>query len=350
MPELKSPEGLEVHVSSKGPRIKGPPLALTSMVPALLLACHAGASLAATGAKGTIDITGAEFTNTDPHCSAYLGRYSSSATDEKRKCTFKGTLTITLEKNKCVFASNSIPNHNFNDKSGTFATEVKPVEVRYEVPAEPKVADTPTELSVLWDNAIFLNGVKLDLMAAACYGVGLETQTLGEEKLECFDMDWAWRYDPIYPKNNFKADTHNAHTQPDGAYHYHGNPRAMFKSLFPDKASPVIGFAADGFPIYGPYIEENGVVRRVRSSYSLRVGPRQHQKNQAYFPGGVYDGTFRDDYEYIEGSGDLDKCNGMLRNGQYAYYVTYTYPWVMGCFKGTPDPSFRKKTDDAHAH
>ena len=49
-----------------------------------------------------------------------------------------------------------------------------------------------------------------------------------------------------------------------------------------------------------------------------------------------------DDYEYQEGSGDLDECNGRVTNGRYGYYVTSSYPWVMKCFKGTPDSSFQK--------
>ena len=32
----------------------------------------------------------------------------------------------------------------------------------------------------------------------------------------------------------------------------------------------------------------------------------------------------------------------MSIGGAYGYYVTDTYPWVLGCFKGTPDTSFNK--------
>jgi len=60
------------------------------------------------------------------------------------------------------------------------------------------------------------------------------------------------------------------------------------------------------------------------------------------FPGGSYDGQYRQDYEYVEGLGDLDECNGMTYNGQYGYYVTETFPWVMACFKGAPHTSFKK--------
>ena len=48
----------------------------------------------------------------------------------------------------------------------------------------------------------------------------------------------------------FKVDIHNAHVQGDGTYHYHGNPNAMFDDSPSGDGSPLIGFAADGFPIW----------------------------------------------------------------------------------------------------
>ena len=153
--------------------------------------------------------------------------------------------------------------------------------------------------------------------------------------------DTPWRYDPMSPLNKFGTDSHNAHTQPDGAYHYHGDPMAIYDSSG-QTASGVIGFAADGFPIYGPFIDKNGSIRRVTSSYVLKSGMRQNQSGEGAFPGGTYDGTYIDDYEYQAGIGDLDECNGMMINGRYGYFVTSTYPWIMKCFKGTPDSSFRK--------
>ena len=53
-----------------------------------------------------------------------------------------------------------------------------------------------------------------------------------------------------------------------------------------------------------------------------------------------YDGQFRGDYEYVAESGDLDACNGMTVDGQYGYYITNAYPWVLTCYSGTPDTSF----------
>ena len=49
-----------------------------------------------------------------------------------------------------------------------------------------------------------------------------------------------------------------------------------------------------------------------------------------------------DDWVF-KGTGDLDACNGMTVDGQYGYYVTDTYPWILACLRGTPDPSFYKR-------
>ena len=51
-------------------------------------------------------------------------------------------------------------------------------------------------------------------------------------------------------------------------------------------------------------------------------------------------GAFTQDYEYIEGSGDLDQCNGrvgvtpVFPDGIYYYMVTDTFPFFSRCLKG----------------
>jgi len=122
--------------------------------------------------------------------------------------------------------------------------------------------------------------------------------------------------------------------------HYHGNPNAMFDDSPGANGSPVIGFADDGFPVFGSYFRDRtGTVRRAVSGYALREGNRP--RRSATNPGGRFDGTYRDDYEFT-GGGDLDECSGMVVNGQYGYYVTDSFPWIVGCYTGTPDPSFGK--------
>ena len=285
-----------------------------------------------------LDITNYIFTKIDPSCSAYVGDFTSTIKDLGNNRTLTGSLSITANSSTCTVSSNSIPNHNVND-TGAFATRISEVNETFSIPVSPSTANSTTQLTLQYDNAIFLNGAKLDLLAAACYGVGPDS--LGKEKIGCSQTSIPWRYDPMYLLNQFGTDSHNAHTQPDGAYHYHGDPLAMYDTSG-QTASGVIGFAADGFPIYGPFIDDNGNFRRVISSYVLKSGARQNQSGEGAFPGGTYDGTYIDDYEYQAGSGDLDECNGMVINGHYGYFVTNAYPWIMKCFKGSPDSSFRK--------
>jgi len=231
------------------------------------------------------DITNYFFTKTDPSCSAYIGEFTSTIKDLGNNRTLTGALSITTDVSTCTISSNSIPNHDVND-TGAFATTVSEVNTTFRVPVSPAVANSLTQLSLEYDNAVFLNGAKLDLLAAACYRIG-RGQPLGQEKIGCNQTNTPWRYDPMSPLNRFGTDSHNAHTQPNGAYHYHGDPVAMYVSG--GKASGVIGFAADGFPIYGPFIDDNGDFRRVTSSYVLRSGARQSQSGEGAFPGGNYD-------------------------------------------------------------
>jgi hypothetical protein len=293
-----------------------------------------------TDQHNTKDITDVIFTSTARNCADYANEYSSHVKDINENKTYTGSLKITLANDQCVFNTNAIPNHHFNDGVSTFRNRVSEQDISYTIPQAPMLAAKVTSLSLRADNAIFLNGVKLDLLAAGCYGVG-------NGFIGCNDTQQPFRYDPMSALNNFGTDSHNAHTQPDGTYHYHGNPLAMFTA---DNTveSPVIGFAADGFPIYGSYFNDNGVVKKAKSSYILKNngGSRAdiNFAGKSYSPNGVYDGRFVDDYEYNAASGgNLDECNGMTINGHYGYYVTDTYPWVLQCFKGTPDKSFNKK-------
>merc|ERR1712176_247222 len=54
-------------------------------------------------------------------------------------------------------------------------------------------------------------------------------------------------------------------------------------------------------------------------------------------------GIFENDWEYEEGYGDLDECNGMVDYyGNYGYYYTGEYPYGPPCTMGVPDPPFTK--------
>lgn len=298
-----------------------------------------------------IDITDKIFTNIASNCLSYVGSYFSDVTDIKRATDYDGDIVLTSTATHCSLEANSIPNHDFNDATASFASNVGEYSLDFSFPITPTVLAEPQTLSIGVTEAILLNGVTVDILPAACYNVGDEE--LGEEKIGCSndEIDNPWRYDPMSTLNNFGTDSHNAHPQPSGKYHYHGNPVAMFDQTCDSTISSVIGFAADGFPIIGSCIKDpdTNEIRKVTSSYQLKDngGPRQDVDDYLTPTAGNgniasdnYDGQFRGDWEFSEGLGDLDECNGMTVDGQYGYYVTDSYPWVINCFKGEVDGSF----------
>lgn len=318
----------------------------------------------------TIDITDATFTKRDGSCADYEGFYSSDVMDTTNARNYLGNISVAVGASACTLESNTIPNHDFNDNTASFANDPAEVSTSYSIPINPTFAASNTELSLPVVEAVLLNGVSIDVLAAACYDVG--SGQLGREKVGCgnnsTDINNPWRYDPMSSLNTFGTDQHNAHTQSNGKYHYHGNPNAMFTQdcSTAASASPVIGFAADGFPLYGSCISDGaGGFREVEPSYQLKSGTRQDVGSYTTPVKGVgtikndeYDGQFRGDYEYSAGLGDLDECNGMTVDGQYGYYITNAFPWVINCYKGTVNSSFsgasvetrRSHSHDDHTH
>ena len=106
--------------------------------------------------------------------------------------------------------------------------------------------------------------------------------------------------------------------------------RESFKDNFGSETnpehSPLIGWAYDGNPIYGPfgYSEPSNTnsVKLLSSSYVLEPSSIEDRPSFVNFPSGI----FVDDYVF-KNSGDLDKYNGRFAktpdfpNGTYAYYA-----------------------------
>lgn len=226
--------------------------------------------------------------------------------------------------------SNGIPSH----KTGQFPNRNNPNAVSaqrytFRVPLQPEAADRPTPTGrTLF--GVALNGVPFDPGTA-----------------EFWRGDRRWNYEAVGGRINLGLDESNAHVQPTGAYHYHGTPVGFIQKLNGAKKMTLIGYAADGFPVYNQYgfseakDSESGV-RKMKSGYVLKPGARPGG------PGGRHDGTFTLDYEFKAGVGDLDEYNGRFgvtpenANGVYHYHITDTFPYVPRLLKGTPDASFRK--------
>ncbi|MEM7168569.1 MAG: YHYH protein [Pseudomonadota bacterium] len=286
------------------------------------------------------DITNAILTNRSADCADYAGAYSASVEDIQRGKTYQSMVVISVKEDACELVSNGIPNHDFNGVTARFANDVRELPKTFRIPRNPKQTSLTEKLTQRSYDAILLNGTPVDLLSAGCYRPDApKADKNGNVLAGCRDTKDSWLIDPAAYDDHFGVDLHNAHAQPDGRYHYHSNPNALFLDRNFKVPSPVIGFAADGFPIFGTiFQDEMGVIRQARSGYSLKTELRPSPPDG---PGGMPDGTYLEDYEFT-GKGDLDQCNGMTVDGHYGYYVTPSFPWILNCFVGKPDPSFNK--------
>lgn len=151
-----------------------------------------------------------------------------------------------------------------------------------------------------------------------------------------------------------------------GNYHHHQNPSAFkldinvisticnlydadgLYAIDSTQHSPLIGFAYDGFPIYGAYAYKNsngtGGIVRMKSSYVKRnITTRTSYANGTTVTAGpavssTYPlGYFREDYEYIPTTTSttdyLDEHNGR-------FCVTPEYPAGIYCYFATVDSAW----------
>jgi hypothetical protein len=211
---------------------------------------------------------------------------------------------------------------------GPFQTPVNPVDrlrqFRFRLPRRP-APETGARLSVRPDIiGVFVNGSPIyNLFEAESY----RGQNL-------------WRFDTL-ARSDDGTWTASGHPR---AELQHGFASGLLERLIADASqhSPIIGYAFDGYPIYGPWgfanADGSGGLRRLRSSYRLReikrrtqwpdgleLTPGQHGPEVgAEFPLG----SFVEDYEYAPGAGDLDEFNGRFTvtpeypAGTYAYFLS----------------------------
>lgn len=246
--------------------------------------------------------------------------------------------------------STGVPDH----ETGEFPNQYDPVaiseqDLEFRMTLSPQ-QNTESVVSTGYEFGVAVNGVVFDPNGPFY---------IHEDELRAivnpFDgIDSGWQYEGLSDSVELGHDQNDAHVQPPGLYHYHGVPRLLIERLQSEQARAMVlvGYAADGFPIYNdqgysdPQDLESAIVT-LYSSYSLRQGERP--ANPAELPtgpSGTFDGTFVQDYEYIERLGDLDECNGRFGvtaefpEGKYHYVITTNWPYLPRCFKGSPDESF----------
>jgi YHYH protein len=291
----------------------------------------------------------------------------------------------------------------------------------YRLPKTPvELPDESRRAAGLGPQGIWVNGVAFfNQLDGAQYDTtaGREVQ-LGGGNAATFGAEPGrlWIRDAI-PVEGPTFDASNAHQPPSGTYHYHSNPLALRFQLGDNvkwdagqgkyvedvsalRHSPILGWARDGYPIYGPYGYANcsatgttsaANVTRMRTGFVLRDGTSgttdlrvagrksigkwaaqlhgvstapdgngRVEATPATFGPDVsayfYLGRYNEDYEFLGDLGkvqgtdfDLDRHNGRtcatpeFPNGTYAYYVGIdatgkaAYPYTVGRqFRGDP--------------
>ncbi|MFK7796728.1 MAG: YHYH protein [Aureispira sp.] len=187
---------------------------------------------------------------------------------------------------------------------------------------------------------VLLNGVELDPIAAEPFPHGSRMDP---------NVNWEWNLEAL--NVNLGLDCNNAHVQPTGKYHYHGSPTLYLQNAnIPNNQMTLIGYAADGFPIYYKYAytdasDNTSAIIDMKPSYQLKTGERPGDGETA--PCGSYDGVYSNDYEYVSGLGTLDEANGRTGvtpeypGGTYYYVITDDFPSIPRYFRGTPSNDFR---------
>ena len=256
----------------------------------------------------------------------------------------------------------------FLDGNPSFATAQNKI---FKFPLQPTQNTGASTATTGGNIGVFINGVALfDYRDGVAWNNSTNSICGGPGNPPCPGgpmATQAWNRDAI-PAERAGFDCAKAHPAM-GNYHHHQNPSAFNLDLVvtsnicdtypsdglyvinPSQHSPLLGFAYDGFPIYGAYAYANingtGAITRMKSSYQLKSqttranGPTVGQVagTQTFF-----NGYFREDYEFIANSGQdyLDIHNGRFcitpeyPNGIYCYFTTVdanhksAYPYVVG--------------------
>lgn len=264
--------------------------------------------------------------------------YDDTTLNSQPSLNYTSTSTWTCTDTTRDLDANGIPDHEV----GTFPNSGNPNTISEQTVTAsytlaPELTTTATELGgPRGSTGYVLNGIKIDA------GTGGSCDDSGNA-CDLGDNSGNWNIEALSQSTfDFGTDDNNAHVQPDGSYHYHGMPEGFITKQGGDNTKmTLIGWAADGFPIYARY--GYSIAGDASSAITEMTGSFQHvetvsdsRPSTTTYPLG----TFNQDWEYVPDSGDLDECNGRegvtpeFPDGIYHYYATDSYPFFQRCVKG----------------
>ena len=198
------------------------------------------------------------------------------------------TVTVTCNSDTMTVASNGITSYPFVKKT---PAGLKSQNFSWTVSTKPTIASTQTSI----ENK--MSAVAFTVTGLPIYGP-MEGPT---PTVEAYG-------DPVY---NDLLDTCGGHTGYNADYHYH----QIFAITACSLEETIVGYALDGFPIYS------------NPSYKWKSGYEKTGNPKSY--------SFKA-YTYTGGTNSLDECNGQKQDdGSYRYYITESFPYVIGCYTGT---------------
>ena len=248
---------------------------------------------------------------------------------------FQCEVSFSEQNNKMVMESNGIPNHDFLSTLGCCADEM---DYTAYITMNP-VNDTTGGHSSTncpaaagrWECAPDRGAVAIGVNGVPIYGpeegpggdaVALHFDYFNEDR-QPIELGWC-----------------AGHSAGTNGYHYHYDANCIYwepetgedmsdyslSKIPSDQHSPIVGWAFDGYPIYGMYGygADGQTIRTISSSYVIER--TQDGGDQGY--NGI------DDWNYVDGVGDLDECNG--RFGPTPEFPEGIYHYVSTPVSGSP--------------
>lgn len=197
-------------------------------------------------------------------------------------------------------------------------------------------------------------GAKTDQPSVGAMAVAVNGTVLyGLSDARSYNNEGYWNQNAWATEGETMGPNGGGHPQEQGEYHYHATPAKLYDDPSTSH-SPIIAFAFDGYPIYGPFgyddpLNTSSSITRMVSGYIERnitqrttyadgsTAPSPGPNVSSTYPIGYY----IEDHDYT-GVGHLDEYNGRFcktpeyPNGTYAYFVATdnngdpAFPYLIG--------------------
>jgi len=262
--------------------------------------------------------------------------YSTDEADD-HKCI----LDFIIEDQNITITTNGLPNHDFESTIGCCATAQSNT---YTIPLNP-TEDPDCNPTISSEGCVM--APTRGTIAFAVNGVAIFGPEDGPGGDAVALEEGAYEQDE--GEQPVDLGVCHGHSGPGGEYHYHADANCIHwhtedgETMYDynlnsqrtlSTHSKIVAFALDGYSIYG-YTgwDDDGEVVEMTSSYKLKDG--------ANGSGGI------NDYEYVQGLGTLDACNGIFSatpdwpEGIYHYHTTMVngeggigFPYFINCYAG----------------